>query len=1056
MQNKYYDSSRPPGFNYNPKRNPLRIILISAAWILGIIVFLILCGWAAITTYLTPERIARIISEKSPEFVDGEISVKGIDYSFIHSFPELHIEVDSLSVISHSLKNVSAHDSALLPLNADSLAFIGKISADINLKELLDKEFEISDAHISDIKLNLVMVNDSVSNFNILPKHLKKVKMPEIEMGKIRIDMPLDISFCSPEDSLKSHIRIDSFNVEPMKGKNNFHLDLAARIDGSYHDISVTTPVPVNFSSDIAFSIKKMSASVSDLILSLPFLSLNLNTDIAKVKDGVNISKFNSRINTEDLFSLISGLPDALKKEIPVHEGIEGFLPLEIVLNLDSPVTIPSEVNSFESIDLPSASFSMNVIDGRLSYDPPKGKKVVADDIFLNCEGNYDKNSPEESFIKISQLRMDGEGIYLDLNAVCNEILSENPSIEMNLAFTSNLMRSLSYLLPESGLLLSGHLDGRLRFSGSPQDYGRKGLKDIALAGTLRSNSLDVASKSLPQVNLKGLDSDFSFHLPVYPASSYSGGEAKLDLSLGKLSSSVSKESQINIDGLDLDIDVSNKDVRQENPVALINLSLNSVTGNKGAATFEASEIKTDLSGRLNSSQTQYPTFSLPADKADSIIASRISHSPLYLNAGGEGGMLSTIMTMADLNAEISIGSGTFSTPEYSVPVNLSSVDFSTDLNKLDIANAGLKIDDTSLTIGGFIDGIKGMFTSYSPTLLKADLSLDFNNVDINCLAGAYYGPLVKEKGDSAAFYVPPVRPFTAADSMCKVIPRNIDAIIRLKANTAEYMGYHFSPLSTNIIVKEGTASLDKLTIGAPYCNLVVDWTYSTASLDNIFMKLDAEIQNFSFKPFFRIFPQLIGKAPEINNLSALINASVGCKFLMFPSMFMDFPSTKATFSVRGSDMLFERKGKIEKLTHLMLIDGEEPIKIENLDITGAFHDNLLQLNPFKIRFDDYQIGIAGVNNMKGEMYYHIALEKSPFHVPFGVNLVGRFSHPEIRMGGTGINDKWEREISSELEDTVDINIMSSLQQGWKMFIGEAAKFYLKSTTVLSDESADE
>lgn len=93
---------------------------------------------------------------------------------------------------------------------------------------------------------------------------------------------------------------------------------------------------------------------------------------------------------------------------------------------------------------------------------------------------------------------------------------------------------------------------------------------------------------------------------------------------------------------------------------------------------------------------------------------------------------------------------------------------------------------------------------------------------------------------------------------------------------------------------------------------------------------------------------------------------------------------------------------------------------------------------------------------MKGEMYYHIALEKSPFHVPFGVNLVGRFSHPEIRMGGTGINDKWEREISSELEDTVDINIMSSLQQGWKMFIGEAAKFYLKSTTVLSDESADE
>lgn len=127
-----------------------------------------------------------------------------------------------------------------------------------------------------------------------------------------------------------------------------------------------------------------------------------------------------------------------------------------------------------------------------------------------------------------------------------------------------------------------------------------------------------------------------------------------------------------------------------------------------------------------------------------------------------------------------------------------------------------------------------------------------------------------------------------------------------------------------------------------------------------------------------------------------------------------------------------------------MRIEGDAPIRLENLDITGTFHDNLLELNPFKIRFDDYQIEVAGVNNMQGEMYYHIALEKSPFHLPFGVNLVGNFSHPEVRLGGTGINDDRERKISEDLEDKVDVNIMAYLKNGWQMFIQEAAKYYLK------------
>ena len=101
-------------------------------------------------------------------------------------------------------------------------------------------------------------------------------------------------------------------------------------------------------------------------------------------------------------------------------------------------------------------------------------------------------------------------------------------------------------------------------------------------------------------------------------------------------------------------------------------------------------------------------------------------------------------------------------------------------------------------------------------------------------------------------------------------------------------------------------------------------------------------------------------------------------------------------------------------------------------------------LDPFKLEFDDDRIGIAGVNNLQGEMYYHVALEKSPFHLPFAVNLVGKYTHPEVRFGGTEIKDGRERIISADLMSTADINIMAWLRRGWQMFIYEAAKYDLR------------
>jgi len=164
--------------------------------------------------------------------------------------------------------------------------------------------------------------------------------------------------------------------------------------------------------------------------------------------------------------------------------------------------------------------------------------------------------------------------------------------------------------------------------------------------------------------------------------------------------------------------------------------------------------------------------------------------------------------------------------------------------------------------------------------------------------------------------------------------------------------------------------------------------------------------------------------------------------FKMFPSMFLNTPSLSGDASLTCDSLEYTTDNKIIRL---FMRNGKGPVKVDDFTAHASFHDNLLQVDPFSIHCGPYEVMAGGVNNLQGEIYYHVGMMHLPFMFPFGVNLVGNFHHPEIRFGGKGIKDGREREIASHIEDSADVNIMRQLRQGWLLFIENAAKYDAKN-----------
>ena len=179
-------------------------------------------------------------------------------------------------------------------------------------------------------------------------------------------------------------------------------------------------------------------------------------------------------------------------------------------------------------------------------------------------------------------------------------------------------------------------------------------------------------------------------------------------------------------------------------------------------------------------------------------------------------------------------------------------------------------------------------------------------------------------------------------------------------------MDWEFSPLSTQIIIDNGVATLHNLTVGAPYCTAIVDWTYSTADLNDIFMQLHADVKNFEFRDFLTQFPPSRRRIHNWPIFQVLSRLKPTASSLMFPDMFLNVESMKGDVNIDGEDIEFKREGKIAGITHLMLIKGDNPLAVPSLKIHGSFHDNLLQVDPFTIKCGGYELLVAGVNNPKG------------------------------------------------------------------------------------------
>lgn len=176
--------------------------------------FLLVCS--LIVWILTPGRLTPLVGKYASEYLDADVSASRVELTFWKTFPRMRLEVDSLEIVSRSLRG---YKGEIQVADADSLLSIRSFSGSVNVVKLLAGEIALHDVTIDRPAVNLVQVNDSVANYDIFPTSeeadtASSVFVPKISINSFRILQAGPLRYRSLADSLDVSARLENASVE--------------------------------------------------------------------------------------------------------------------------------------------------------------------------------------------------------------------------------------------------------------------------------------------------------------------------------------------------------------------------------------------------------------------------------------------------------------------------------------------------------------------------------------------------------------------------------------------------------------------------------------------------------------------------------------------------------------------------------------------------------------------------------------------------------------------------------------------------------------------------
>ncbi|MDE6490646.1 MAG: hypothetical protein K2L49_05755, partial [Muribaculaceae bacterium] len=460
-----------------PRKRPLWIrLLLWAAGIIATLTILTVIVLGLAVWILTPDKLTPIVNRYASEYLDAEVEAKRVELTVWDTFPRLQLHVDSLTVVSESLRRLTVDDRMRLPAGADTVISIPRFSGGIDLAALTMGNIKLYDVEFHRPSINIVVFNDTISNIDIFPQsepeptpEPQHVSLPEITINSFTVTGTAPIRYISLADSIDCSAILRSTSLV-NQGTPRYRISLHGLTSASIGSILPDTEIEAGIDGDIHWT--PASPYIIGLHdFSIVFGPLHLSVDLdADITETPVIERFTARLHPTRIDSVVAAIPEPWRDRLG---SIGGDIAITANMNLTAPFDMSTDT-------IPSFNAEIEIPDGRLTYD-----RLHLDRAGMKISALIDGRHLDSSVITLDRLAARGKSIDLQLSGTVTDPVSD-PHIDGIFDGTVELSRLPRQLLDRLQVSVTGHIAGHTGFNFRLSDLTPRTFHRSRLNGSIR------------------------------------------------------------------------------------------------------------------------------------------------------------------------------------------------------------------------------------------------------------------------------------------------------------------------------------------------------------------------------------------------------------------------------------------------------------------------------------------------------------------------------------------------------------------------------------------
>lgn len=312
-----------------------------------------------------------------------------------------------------------------------------------------------------------------------------------------------------------------------------------------------------------------------------------------------------------------------------------------------------------------------------------------------------------------------------------------------------------------------------------------------------------------------------------------------------------------------------------------------------------------------------------------------------------------------------------------------------------------LNLSDTKVLIGDNDIAANCRFDNYMAFVLKGEtlkgeLNIRSNHMNLNDFMTSS-GEAEGEMNDAEA-----ASDDDAEDIGVLVVPKNVDFNMHVDMKEILFRGMSISDLEGHLVVAEGRADMQNLSMNTLGGKVVMNGIYSTA-LSETQPQLNATfaMNNLSFAQTFKELVMIQQMAPIFEKLNGDFSGKIAVDTELDHTMSPILGTLTASGSLNTRDLNLSGVDVIDKIADATSRDEIKNLSVKDLNVDFAIQDGRVSTRPFDLKMGNATLSLSGTTGLDQTIDYtgRLKLPATATGIStIDLTIGGRYSSPKISI----------------------------------------------------------